>query len=177
MLCVELTGGKSIFFYLGPEQLHTLGTSCWISDPLDISKNVSRPCFLFRQVQQLFSQSLHLLQYSCPQLHCLQGSCSSYPHLSSFSNGERGLSSPKSLSTPSSPSVMVMSETNTSSSSVSSSPSTPILTPAVMITPVSSSAVLVAPSDVPRSVLIDDLYSQEEVLIPEIDLLRLLIRY
>jgi hypothetical protein len=50
------------FFDLSPEQQGLLGSSCWISDPLDPYKNVARPSYLFRQIQLLFSRCLQTIE-------------------------------------------------------------------------------------------------------------------
>lgn len=50
------------FFELTPEIKLNLGTSCWVSDPLDPLKNAARPCFSFRAIQQMFGSCLHVLE-------------------------------------------------------------------------------------------------------------------
>ena len=50
------------FFELTTEIKAHLGTSCWVSDPLDPSKNATRPCFSFRTIQQLFANCLQIIE-------------------------------------------------------------------------------------------------------------------
>jgi hypothetical protein len=50
------------FFELTTELKSSLGTSCWVSDPLDPSKNATRPCYSFRSIQQLFASCLHRIE-------------------------------------------------------------------------------------------------------------------
>jgi len=53
-----------VFIQLTAEFKASLGTSfyCYISDPLDASKNVTRPCYLFPHVQQFFARCLYVLE-------------------------------------------------------------------------------------------------------------------
>lgn len=54
------------FFELQAEHLSTLGTSHWIVDPFDNSKNVSRPSYQIRRVQSFFEEVLSVLNsFSC----------------------------------------------------------------------------------------------------------------
>lgn len=65
-------GKLPIFFDLNPEEIVTVGTSCWIKDPLDPVKNVARPSYAFRQIQQLFSQCLSEFEKERLQLYRTQ---------------------------------------------------------------------------------------------------------
>lgn len=65
-------GKQPIFFDLNAEQIATVGTSCWIKDPLDPTKNVARPSYAFKQIQQLFSQCLSELEKEHLQLYRTQ---------------------------------------------------------------------------------------------------------
>ena len=51
-------GGPAVFSIadLVPEQQQQLGSSLWISDPFDASKNVARSTFNIRNVQAFFAQ-------------------------------------------------------------------------------------------------------------------------
>jgi hypothetical protein len=63
-----------------------LGTSCWVSDPLDPSKNATRPCYAFRSIQQLFANCLHRIETEGNACMC------SYPRFASKGgpNGPHG---------------------------------------------------------------------------------------
>jgi hypothetical protein len=59
---VDVIGSKPITFELSAEQRSTLGTSFWLTDPLDPTKNVGRPSFAFRQIQAVFAQHLSTME-------------------------------------------------------------------------------------------------------------------
>lgn len=59
---VDIPGSHPVLFILTPEEQVAVGTSAWVRDPLDPSKNVSRPSFMFRQIQETFSQYLTTLE-------------------------------------------------------------------------------------------------------------------
>lgn len=59
---VDVPGSNPALFALSPEEQAMVGTSCWVRDPLDPSKNVARPSFMFRQIQETFSQYLTTLE-------------------------------------------------------------------------------------------------------------------
>jgi hypothetical protein len=59
---VRDAGGSPIVFDLSAEQRASVGTSCWITDPLDPEKNVARPSFAFAQVQAFLEQCLETIE-------------------------------------------------------------------------------------------------------------------
>ena len=65
---LDILGKYPVLFNLSSEQILLVGTSCWIRDPLDTNKNVARPSYAFKQIQQLFSQYLSALEKEHMQL-------------------------------------------------------------------------------------------------------------
>ena len=47
---IDVLTKSPVIFALSPEQQQAVGTSCWVRDPLDPTKNVARPSYLFKQV-------------------------------------------------------------------------------------------------------------------------------
>lgn len=66
---IGLQSKSNVLIELSQEQLATLGSSCWISDPLDTSKNVARPSFMWRQIQSMFAETLKELDCDLTRHH------------------------------------------------------------------------------------------------------------